>query len=185
MLDDLLPLLQAIQPAELNATLNALATALEGRGDSSAEPRLVDGYLTQLNPSCPTIKDGLTGLTDVVQIYGDAAPDLVRMLRNLTVTANTVRPSSGQTQAFFADAGLRPRPAQLLEENDDRIIRLGGSAGRAGAAGASTRPEYPCLLQGVAAAQRLIGDTFANGGLHITLEVTQARKAYVPDEEPA
>ncbi len=46
-------------------------------------------------------------------------------------------------------------------------------------------PEYPCLLQGLAQSDDLIGKTFANGELHITLEVTRARKGYQPGEEPA
>ncbi len=33
ILADLFPLLRAVRPADLNATLNALATALEGRGE--------------------------------------------------------------------------------------------------------------------------------------------------------
>ena len=37
MLNDLLPLLHTVQPAELNATLNTLATALEGRGERLGE----------------------------------------------------------------------------------------------------------------------------------------------------
>ena len=37
VLNDALPLLQAVDPADLNATLNTLATALEGRGTEIAE----------------------------------------------------------------------------------------------------------------------------------------------------
>src|SRR5690606_32614629 len=37
VLADLFPLLRAVRPADLNATLNALATALEGRGDRLGE----------------------------------------------------------------------------------------------------------------------------------------------------
>src|SRR5687768_422580 len=33
VLSDLYPLLRAVQPADINMTLNALATALEGRGE--------------------------------------------------------------------------------------------------------------------------------------------------------
>jgi ABC-type transporter Mla subunit MlaD len=36
VLSDLYPLLRTVQPAEINSTLNALATALEGRGERSA-----------------------------------------------------------------------------------------------------------------------------------------------------
>ncbi|MGH8938663.1 MAG: MlaD family protein, partial [Actinomycetes bacterium] len=45
VLDNLLPLLRTIQPEKLNAALNALATALEGRGERLGENlELVDGY---------------------------------------------------------------------------------------------------------------------------------------------
>ena len=33
MLADLYPLLRTVQPADINLTLNAISTALEGRGD--------------------------------------------------------------------------------------------------------------------------------------------------------
>ena len=40
VLNDLYPLLTTVQPADLNMTLNALSTALEGRGDAARrEPR--------------------------------------------------------------------------------------------------------------------------------------------------
>ena len=37
VLSDLYPLLRAVQPADLNTTLNAVATALEGRGEQLGE----------------------------------------------------------------------------------------------------------------------------------------------------
>ena len=36
VLADLYPLLRTVQPADINLTLNAISTALEGRGDDSA-----------------------------------------------------------------------------------------------------------------------------------------------------
>jgi phospholipid/cholesterol/gamma-HCH transport system substrate-binding protein len=46
VLNDLYPLLRAVQPAEINQTLNAIATALEGRGEKLGENfETVDGYL--------------------------------------------------------------------------------------------------------------------------------------------
>jgi len=47
VLGDILPLLQAVKPAELNATLSALATALKGRGEQLGQTLVhLDRYLT-------------------------------------------------------------------------------------------------------------------------------------------
>ena len=54
MLSDLYPLLRTVQPADLNMTLNALATALEGRGEQLGENlETLDSYLKRLNPQIP------------------------------------------------------------------------------------------------------------------------------------
>jgi virulence factor Mce-like protein len=187
VLDDLLPLLRTIQPGKLNATLNALATALEGRGERLGENlALVDGYFTRLNPELPAINEDITGLADVSQIYADAAPDLVRMLRNFAVTTNTIRAKSDAYAGFLAGtAGFATTTRQLLEENDDRIIELAAVGRPTLELLARYAPEYPCLLQGLTQSNDFIGKTFANGELHITLEVTRPRKGYTPGEEPA
>ena len=60
MLNDLYPLLRTVQPAELNKTLNALATALEGRGEQLGENlETLDGYLKRLNPQIPALVEDL------------------------------------------------------------------------------------------------------------------------------
>ena len=60
MLTDLYPLLRTVQPAELNQTLNALATALEGRGEKIGENlETLDGYLKRLNPQIPALVEDL------------------------------------------------------------------------------------------------------------------------------
>ncbi len=66
VLNDALPLLQAVDPADLNATLNTLATALEGRGTEIAGTLTqLDGYLKKLNPNVPKLMAALTKLTQV------------------------------------------------------------------------------------------------------------------------
>ena len=60
VLSDLYPLLRTVEPAELNMTLNALATALEGRGDQIGENlETVDSYLKRLNPQIPALVEDL------------------------------------------------------------------------------------------------------------------------------
>jgi virulence factor Mce-like protein len=85
--DDLLPLLRTIRPADLSATLNAIASALEGRGERLGENlRLVDEYVKQIQPHVPTLTEDVRRLADVAEVYAGAAADLVRTVGGLAVT---------------------------------------------------------------------------------------------------
>jgi phospholipid/cholesterol/gamma-HCH transport system substrate-binding protein len=186
VLDNLLPLLRSIQPAELNATLNALATALEGRGERLGENlELVDGYFEDLNPNLEALKRDITGLADVSAIYADAAPDLVDMLRNFSVTTQTVAERSRAYAGFLAGTtGFATTTRDFLSANEQRIIELAAVGGPTLEVLARYSPEYPCLLEGLAQSNDFIGRAFANGELHITLEVVRSRPQYQPGEEP-
>jgi phospholipid/cholesterol/gamma-HCH transport system substrate-binding protein len=186
VLDNILPLLRTIDPAKLNATLNALATALEGRGDQLGENlERVDKYFTALNPQLETIKKDIRGLADVSEIYADAAPDLVRMLHNFSVTTRTIADKERAYAGFLAGtAGFATTTRNLLGDNEDRIIRLAAVGRPTLALLAKYSPEYPCLLQGLAESNDFIGDSFAHGELHITLEVVRAQSAFKPGDEP-
>src|SRR5207344_2784063 len=77
VLGDLLPLLQAVKPAELNATLTAVATALQNRGANLGHTLVdFDKYLTTLNPHVPKLVDDLNKLGQVALEYNSAAPDI-------------------------------------------------------------------------------------------------------------
>ena len=186
VLDNLLPLLRTIKPEKLNATLNAFATALEGRGERLGENlELVDGYFTELNPRLDTIKTDITGLADVAGIYADAAPDLARMLRNFAVSSDTIAEKSQAYAGFLAGtAGFATTTRTFLEANDDRIIQVNAVGRPTLQVLAKYSPEYPCLLTGLAQSDDFIGKAFANGELHITLEVVRSRAQYEPGEEP-
>ena len=75
VLNDLYPLLRTVQPAELNYTLNALADALEGRGDKIGESlETLDGYLKKMNPQLPALIDDIKLLATVTDTYADVFP---------------------------------------------------------------------------------------------------------------
>lgn len=186
VLDNLLPLLRTIKPEKLNATLNAFATALEGRGERIGENlELVDAYFTEFNPHLETFKTDITGLADVSQIYADAAPDLVAMLRNFSVTTQTIADRSQAYAGFLAGtAGFARTTQDFLAENEQRIIQVNQVGRPTLELLAKYSPEYPCLLEGLTQSNDFIGKTFANGELHITLEVVRSRRGYEPGEEP-
>ncbi|WP_112243253.1 MCE family protein [Kribbella monticola] len=188
VLNDALPLLQAVDPADLNATLNTLATALEGRGTEIAKTLTqLDGYLKKLNPNVPNLIAALTKLTQVSQIYGDVTPDLVRALRNLTITGNTVVEKEQQLQKFFTDVqALSTTGDGFLRENEDRVIRLGEVSRPVLDLLERYSPEFPCFLKVMTDTAPVLNDTFRDGALHINLElITNQPTPYQPNELPA
>ncbi|MFI6673819.1 MCE family protein [Kribbella sp. NPDC050470] len=188
VLNDALPLLQAVDPADLNATLNTLATALEGRGAEIAGTLTqLDAYLKKLNPNVPKLMAALTKLTQVSQLYGDATPDLVRALRNLTVTGNTVVEKQIQLQQFFVDVQrLSSTGNTFLKENEDRVIRLGEVSRPVLDLLERYSPEFPCFLKVMTDTAPILNDTFRDGRLNINLEIiTNQPTPYEPNELPA
>jgi phospholipid/cholesterol/gamma-HCH transport system substrate-binding protein len=187
VLNDALPLLQAVDPADLNATLNTLATALEGRGAEIAGTLTqLDGYLKKLNPHVPKLMDALAKLTQVADLYGDATPDLVRALRNLTITGNTVVEKQKQLQQFFVDVqNLSTTGNTFLKDNEDRVIRLGQVSRPVLDLLERYSPEVPCFLQVMTDTAPILNDTFRDGRLNINLElITNQPTPYEPNEKP-
>ena len=184
--DDLLPLLRAVQPAKLAATLNALATTLDGRGAEIGQNLvLVDRYVKALNPQLPTIQADISGLADLASTYAVAAPDLLRAAKALLTTNRTIVEKKDALAGFLAGtAGFANDAAAFLERNQDRIIQLGQVTQPTLAVFARQAPSYPCFLKGMAAFVPRADGMTAGGQFHITLETVPQSRAYHPGEEP-
>ena len=79
---ELFPLLRSVRPADLNATLNALATALQGRGEQLGETLdKLDSYLGAIDDHLPTLRKDLVLLAQVADLQAsylhqvEALPD--------------------------------------------------------------------------------------------------------------
>ncbi|MGC5019288.1 MCE family protein [Micromonospora sp. DT47] len=175
ILDQALPLLQAVRPDQLAATLGAIATALEGRGEQlGANVVRLDAYLRQLNPAMPTIAEDVRKLAAALDSYDAALPDLLALLRDVTVTARTVTDQRDQLAAFLADAtGTADVTRGFLDRHGDQLIALGQVSRPVLQLLATYAPEYPCLMSGLVALQPRVEEVFAGGRMHITLEVTR------------
>ena len=127
VLNDLYPLLRTVQPAELNYTLNALATALEGRGDKIGESFVtLDSYLKRLNPQIPDIIADIKLLATVTDTYADVMPAIADTLRNTVKTGNTLVSKEEKLNAFLNDlTAFSDTTKAFLDDNGDNIIRLG------------------------------------------------------------
>ncbi|MFI1767913.1 MCE family protein [Streptomyces sp. NPDC020800] len=186
LMNDLLPLLRTVRPGELDAALSAFATALEGRGDRIGDNLTrVEGYLRRLNRHMPSLKEDISQFADVAEVYGDAAPDLMRILRNTVTTSRTIVEKKEQlAAALHSTASVAGTANDFLSENGGRLITLGRVSRPTLELFARYSPEYPCLFQGLVRQERASEDAFRGGAMRITLEVVRPQGAYQPGEEP-
>lgn len=189
-LDKLLVVLRAVPAQQVASTLNAVSTALEGRGEELGTTlTTLQTYLRGLNPSLPDLTSDLRALAEFSDTYDRAAPDLLQSFDDLATTAETVSEQRGNLAALFDDlsaasGGLR----NFLRANEDNLINLVDVSRPTLTTLATYAPEYPCLIEQLADAVPRVDAIFGKGeerpALNVTLKVTQSRGKYVPGDEP-
>ncbi len=188
VLSDIYPLLRTVQPEQLNYTLTAIATALEGRGEDIGNNLVVlDDYLRRTNPKIPLLVDDLRKLGQVSEVYRDVLPDLANLLRNSVRTGETFVEKEQKIQAFFSDvAGFSSTSKDFLEANGDNIIRLSQQGAAQLPVLEKYAPEYPCLLQTMTDWVPTMENAYRGYTLHINLEtIPRQPRGYGPADAPA
>jgi phospholipid/cholesterol/gamma-HCH transport system substrate-binding protein len=187
VLSDLYPLLQTVQPADLNATLSAISTALEGRGEQLGENlETVDSYLKRINPQIPALVDDLKLTAQVSDLYADILPEVAQILDDTVVTTGTLEEKEATLNSAlrdiraFADTarGFLDRNGGLIKEaNQLTTTQLDLLARYA--------PEFPCVFQGLNAIAPRIASMFRGFELHIVLEtIPQQPRSYNINDLP-
>ncbi len=114
-LTDLDGVLKAVQPAQLDAALTALATALKGQGSSlGATLDSASSYLAEMNPLLPTLEHDLQLITPVVNQLSASTPNILNIFSNLTVTSQTISNNSTQLKSLLVGAGETASEATQL-----------------------------------------------------------------------
>ncbi|MFF1608439.1 MCE family protein [Amycolatopsis sp. NPDC058278] len=192
VLDDVMPLLQAVQPEKLSSTLTAVATALDGRGKQLGETLAgLSDYLGKLNPSLPDVKADITGLANVANTYDKAAPDLLQALSDLTTTSRTIVDQRAQLADLYATVTAASVDlTNFLQVNKDNLIRLTTAIQPTLDVLAKYAPEYPCLMRQLAESVPRAELAFGKGTAHpevsrVTIEFAASRGKYLPGvDEP-
>ncbi|MGH3363015.1 MAG: MCE family protein, partial [Nocardioides sp.] len=164
--------LRTVQPAEINKTLNAMATALEGRGEVLGENlETVDSYLKRLNPQIPAIVEDLRLTAEVSDLYSEVLPEIATILDNTITTTQTLEGRDAKVRALYQDvAAFSDTSRDFLERNGDNLIRLGEVSVPQLRLFAKYAPEYPCLTGGIVNAGKLQAEAFRGFTLHIIVE---------------
>ena len=187
VLATLFPLLRSIRPGDLNATLYAIATALQGRGDQLGRTvDDLDSYLRAMNVQLPTLRQDLQSLADVSQTYALAAPDLVSVLKNATTTARTVVGEQDELKGLFSSmTSLSTVSTRVLDTNGDAIIREGQVAAPLMKLLDTYSPEYTCLLQGANRYTGRLAQIFKGSRVRQTMSFDAVQKrAYTAADRP-
>lgn len=190
VLDDLLPLLQAVRPQDLATTLGALSQGLQGRGTQLGRTLVGLNTLVEgVNPALPDLTADITEVADFSEHLSDAAPDLLDALNDLTVTSRTIVDQRDGFRALFGSVtGTSDDLRGFLDANGGNLIGLAASSRPTLATLARYAPEFPCLFGQLVDLIPPIDAAFGKGtaepGLHVTLEVVTNRGKYVPGEEP-
>ena len=179
VLSRLFPLLETVRPQDLSATLAALATALDGRGEQLGESmEKLDSYLTDMNVHLPTLQADLQLLASVADTYDVSAPDLVSTLGNLTVTSRTITEKKAALAGLFGDVTeISDLSSDILETNEVNAIRSTTMSRPMLELLDKYSPEYNCLLRGIAAYKPVLIKTFEGGRVkqYIEFPTTQRR----------
>lgn len=183
-LDDLLPVLQAVQPQKLSATLTAISTALQGRGDELGQTLSdLGSYLDGLNPHLPELQHNLQALAKFSNNLSNTAPDLVQTLDNLSTTSKTIVDEQQNLQALYGDVTTASQTLEsFVRANSSNLISLAESSRPTAELLAKYAPEYPCLLGEMAGLVPRLDAAYGKGtsqpGLHATVEIVVNRGAY-------
>jgi virulence factor Mce-like protein len=111
--EQLSTVLAKIEPAKLNQTLGALATAMDGRGEQLGQMMAdFDSFLVQIEPVLPTLEHEISVAPAVVGAYADIAPDLVDTIDAATAISQTIVDEQDNLDALLvgviglSDAGI-------------------------------------------------------------------------------
>ncbi|QKW06252.1 MCE family protein [Streptomyces sp. NA04227] len=189
VLDNVLPMLTAVQPHKLSATLSAVSRALEGRGEKlGATLSRLDSHLKKFNPQLPALNRDLKHLVEVSAVYADAAPDIVRALDDFTTTSGTLAEQEDRLAATYGDTTRAAEDLTgFLRQNKDNLIRLTATGRPTLELLAEYAPSFPCTLRTLArfvpAMDKALGKGTDEPGLHVSVNTVPSRGSYVPGKD--
>lgn len=184
LLNDLYPLLDAVDPANLSNTLSAVSTALEGRGTQLGTTLVTfNSYLQKTNPDVPRLIVDLKKFGTVSDGYADAIPDLGRLLRNTVVTGNTVVAKKSQLAAFFDEGtALSDTLTEFTKANGENLKTLARDGRPVLDVIDKYSPTFPCFLGAMRTLIPRLDSAFRGGKLHINADMIPQPNSYDRNE---
>jgi phospholipid/cholesterol/gamma-HCH transport system substrate-binding protein len=180
---------EKVDPIELNATLSALAQALNGLGGKFGES-IVNGnhILAQLNPRMPQLRYDVQRLADLGEIYSRASPDLWNFLQNAVTTARTLtRQQHDLDAALLAAVGAGNTGEDIFARGGPYLVRGAADLVPTAALLDTYSPEVFCMIRNFHDAAPEVANAVGGNGYSLAGAgtITGAPNPYVyPDNLP-
>jgi phospholipid/cholesterol/gamma-HCH transport system substrate-binding protein len=148
--ENVVVVLDTIDPAKLNSTLSALAEGVRGQGERIGQATTdANQVLLELNPRNETIRADWRALKDFNDTYSVAAQDILSVLNAASTTSTTITNHAKQLDALLlATIGLSNSGISLLAPNQANLIRAINVLEPTTNLLYKYNPEYTCLLVG-------------------------------------
>ncbi|QZT57734.1 MCE family protein [Mycolicibacterium austroafricanum] len=147
---NLVDLLDKVDPAKLNAILSALAEGLRGQGPAiGGATTAANEVLHALNPRSDTVRADWQSLAAAGDTYSDAAQDIMAVLDSFTTTAVTLDEQSSALDALLVNAaGLARSGIDLLGVSKDDFVHTVNTLEPTTGLLEKYSPSLTCLLVG-------------------------------------
>ncbi|BBY40097.1 MCE-family protein MCE3A [Mycobacterium mantenii] len=147
---NLVLVLEQIDPAKLNATLSALAEGLRGEGSAIGQATTdANQVLMALNPRMSTMQQDFRSLRGFSDAYSAAAQNILTTLSALSTTSSTITSHTSALDALLLNTiGLSDAGTNLIGPNRSNLIRGVNLLEPTTNLLMKYNPEYTCLLLG-------------------------------------
>ncbi|MEE2035182.1 MCE family protein [Rhodococcus chondri] len=172
--ESLSAVLQAVDPAKLNSTLGALASALRGQGDTLGGALTdADTVLSRIEPRLGALSRDLDAAEATADIYAAATEEVMGSLDNLTVTgATVVEHADDLDRLLLATTGMGDAGRRVVEPNIVPIVDVLDLLRPTASLLEEYSPVLPCFFQGADRARQLAEPASGGNGATMMLNST-------------
>jgi phospholipid/cholesterol/gamma-HCH transport system substrate-binding protein len=148
--ENLQSVVQALDPAKLNAILSAFAQSVRGKGDRLGQAiTSANDVLLTVNPRMDTIDKDWRLFGKTTAIYSDAAQDILSILDSAATTSTTLTENQRSLDTLLLSAvGLSQTGINVIGRSESNIVQSFNLLDPTTALLNKYSPTYTCLFQG-------------------------------------
>lgn len=148
--ENVVDLLNMIDPMKLNAVLTAVAESVRGRGDRIGKATTaLNDVVTALNARNDVFRDDVRALRNLSDTYGNAAQDILAILDSASTTSTTVVNHQSELDTLLLNAiGLSRSGTTLLGSSRDNLVAAINTLEPTTSLLQTYSPTYTCMLEG-------------------------------------
>jgi phospholipid/cholesterol/gamma-HCH transport system substrate-binding protein len=184
---NLITLLDAVDPTKINTILGSIATSLKGNGEATGQTIAATNQLTsQLDQHVSALKTDLARSAPVLHGYSSVTPALVSLLQNIGVFSDTLVQSQQHFQSSLVDVNnLAGTAQQLLHRNQHGVEKLLRTTKPIAQVLNTYAPTLPCVINGTTHLSHVLDPILGGNepGLHVLAGFLPGAAGYNPSKD--